>query len=132
MACKVELIWKTAALALAASILGLVLRRTNPEYGLLLGVTATAVILLASLRFLDGMRTLVDAVSRMSGGDVTILRPILKCLAVAVVTQVASGLCRDAAQSAAAAAVEFAGSVCAMSVALPLLLSMLNMVGALL
>ena len=124
-----ELILKTAALA---SILGLVLRRTNPEYGLLLGISATAVILLASLRFLEELKSLVDTVTRMSGGSVTLLSPILKCLAVAVVTQVASGLCRDASQSSAAAAVEFAGGVCAMSVALPLIRSMLNMVSALL
>ena len=127
-----ELILKAAALALAAGVLGLVLRKTNPEYSLLLGLSVTAVILLSALRFLDGLRSLADTAARMGGGDLKLLSPILKCLAVAIVTQTAAGLCRDASQSSAAAAVEFAGSVCAMSVALPLLMSMLNMVNALL
>ena len=126
------LIMKAAALALTASALGLLLRRTNPEYSLLLGLAAAVLILLAALRFLDGLRSLTETVERLAGGNETLLSPILKCLAVGIVTKIAVGLCQDAAQHSAAAAVEFAGNVCALSVALPLILSMLRMVGSLL
>lgn len=50
-------------------------------------------------------------------------------MAVAIVTKLASELCREASQSAAASAVELAGTLCAFSVALPLIMSMLKMIG---
>ena len=59
------------------------------------------------------------------------IAPIMKCLAIAIVTRIASELCKDSAQNAAAAAVELAGTVCAVSTVMPLLMSVLKMIGGL-
>ena len=59
------------------------------------------------------------------------IRPVLKCLAIAIITKITSELCRDASQNTASAAIELLGTVCALSVAMPLIVSMLKTVGGL-
>ena len=58
------------------------------------------------------------------------IAPVMKCAAIAIVTKLASELCRDSSQSAVASSVELAGSICALSVAMPLIISMLKTIGA--
>lgn len=124
-----ELLIKAAAAALTAAAVGLLIKSRNPEISLLLSVTVTALILIASAGFLSGLKELADMVKTIAGGSETLTGPVLKCVAIAIVTKVSSELCRDSAQAAAAAAVELAGTVCALSVAMPLLMSMLKMIG---
>ena len=127
-----ELVFKAAAAALAAALLGLLFRRHSPESGVLLGLGAVTVILLAALPFTGPLRELARTVSGMTGEGEIYLAPILKCVGIAIVTKFSAALCKDASQAAPAAAVEFAGTVCAVSVAMPLILSMLKMIGGLL
>ncbi|WP_409970144.1 SpoIIIAC/SpoIIIAD family protein [Bengtsoniella intestinalis] len=55
-----------------------------------------------------------------------LLEPLLKSMGIAVVVKVGSSLCRDANASALGAVVELSGTVCALSVALPLVETVLG------
>ena len=128
-----NLVWKAAAAALFSAVMGLLLKRHYPEGALLLGSVTALGILIASMGLLDGLRSLREQVGRMMGQDRELLiGPVLKCLSIAIITRLAADLCRDASQSAAASSVELAGTVCAMTTALPLLLSVLKMIGGML
>lgn len=124
-----ELVLKASAAALTAAIVCLLIRRGNPEISLLLSICTVSLILIAALGFAEGIRELASAVKTVAGSSETLAAPVLKCVAIAIVTRVTAELCRDSSQGASAAAVELAGTICAMSVALPLILSMLNMIG---
>ena len=124
-----ELVLKASAAALTAAIVCLLIKRGNPEISLLLSICTVSLILIAALGFAEGIRELASAVKTVAGSSETLAAPVLKCVAIAIVTRVTAELCRDSSQGASAAAVELAGTVCAMSVALPLILSMLNMIG---
>lgn len=124
-----ELIFKSAAVALLASVAGLLIKRSNPELTLLIGACAAAVISVAALGFAGEVKTLVKTVKTLVGTSDTLIAPVLKCVAVAVVTKLASELCRDCAQSVTAAAIDLAGTMCAVSIALPLIINMLRMIG---
>ena len=124
-----ELVLKASAAALTAAIVCLLIRRGNPEISLLLSICTVSLILIAALGFAEGIRELASAVKTVAGSSETLAAPVLKYVAIAIVTRVTAELCRDSSQGASAAAVELAGTICAMSVALPLILSMLNMIG---
>ncbi|MEA5152459.1 MAG: stage III sporulation AC/AD family protein [Oscillospiraceae bacterium] len=124
-----ELVLKASAAALTAAIVCLLIKRGNPEISLLLSICTVSLILIAALGFAEGIRELATAVKTVAGSSETLAAPVLKCVAIAIVTRVTAELCRDSSQGASAAAVELAGTICAMSVALPLTLSMLNMIG---
>ncbi len=127
-----ELLFKSAAAAMSAAVLGLLLRRKNPELTSLLSAAAVAVLLIAALRWAMPFRELSETVRRMTDGKETLLAPVLKCVAAAVVTQIAADLCRDASQSALASAVELCGALFALGISMPLIVSMLKMLGGLL
>ena len=124
-----ELIVKAAALALTAALIGIVLRRTNPELSLLLSICTVVLIMGAALGFAKSFTELAQTVQRIFGVSETLIKPVLKCVAVAIITKMPSDLCKDSSQAAAASAVELAGTVCALCIIMPLLMSMLTAIG---
>lgn len=124
-----ELILKAAALALTAALIGIVLRRTNPEMTLLLSVCTVVLIMGAALGFAQSFTELAQTVQRIFGVSETLIKPVIKCVAVAIITKMTSDLCKDSSQAAAASAVELAGTVCALCIIMPLLMSMLTAIG---
>lgn len=124
-----ELIVKAAALALTAALIGIVLRRTNPELSLLLSICTVVLIMGAVLGFAKSFTELAQTVQRIFGVSETLIKPVLKCVAVAIITKMTSDLCKDSSQAAAASAVELAGTVCALCIIMPLLMSMLTAIG---
>lgn len=124
-----ELILKAAALALTAALIGIVLRRTNPEMTLLLSICTVILIMGAALGFAKSFTELAQTVQRIFGVSETLIKPVIKCVAVAIITKMTSDLCKDSSQAAAASAVELAGTVCALCIIMPLLMSMLTAIG---
>lgn len=124
-----ELILKAAALALTAALIGIVLRRTNPEMTLVLSICTVVLIIGAALGFAKSFTELAQTVQRIFGVSETLIKPVIKCVAVAIITKMTSDLCKDSSQAAAASAVELAGTVCALCIIMPLLMSMLTAIG---
>ena len=119
------LVTQAAALCVIAALLGLVLRRSNPEITLLLALAAAAAVLLALAEPLTELLRFLERLAEQSGVSRT---PLYKTVGIALVVKVGGGLCRDAGESALAAALEFAGTVCALLTALPLLRAVLELV----
>ena len=124
-----ELILKAAALALTAALIGIVLRRTNPEMTLVLSICTVVLIMGAALGFAKSFTELAQTVQRIFGVSETLIKPVIKCVAVAIITKLTSDLCKDSSQAAAASAVELAGTGCALCIIMPLLMSMLTAIG---
>lgn len=116
-----EWVFRAVILCLTAGLLAAVLDRSAPSVSLLLGLAATAMVLLLSVAFLEPILrflTRVNDVCELSG---VYTRPMLKCLAIALITKIGAALCRDAKQGGAASALEFAGAAAAVWTCLPLL-----------
>lgn len=124
-----ELLFRVTAAAVCTLISCLLLRRTNPELASALSIAAVALILLASLGLSAGLKELKDLLRGRFGLSETMMQPVLKCVAAGIVSRLTADLCRDASQTAAASAVELAGTLCALGIIMPLLLTMLKMVG---
>lgn len=123
---------RISALALTASVIGLLLRRKNAEFAALFSIAVIVSVLMAALHYAEGFRELIRTSRSMLGGGEELLIPVIKCLGCAIVTRICAELCRDASQSALAAAVELAGSFCAMGISLPMILTLLKRIGGLL
>ena len=122
------LVTQAAALCVIAALLGLVLRRSNPEITLLLALAAAAAVLLALAEPLTELLRFLERLTEQSGVSRALLTPLYKTVGIALVVKVGGGLCRDAGESALTAALEFAGTVCALLTALPLLRAVLELV----
>lgn len=57
--------------------------------------------------------------------------PVIKCVGIGICAKLGSDLCRDAGQTAVASTVELCGAGCALYVSLPLVKTLLGLLGEL-
>lgn len=126
-----ELILRSAAVLLLSALTALLLKKNAPELALMLSLAALCTVFLSLLNVIRQFRSLFDTVSVLLPDSEIMIRPVLKCLAIAVITKITAELCQDASQNTASAAIELIGTVCALSVAMPLIVSMIKSVGGL-
>lgn len=126
-----DILLRSTAVALTVAAVCLLIKRSNPEIAMLLGICGSVVILAAAFRLSDGLMSLTETVKTMTGTSSRYIAPLLKCAAISVTTKIGTSLCRDASQNSAAAGLELVGTVCALGTALPLIINMLNMIGEL-
>lgn len=111
---------KIAAVGLTAAVLGTVLRRNTPELALLLVLCAGVWILAAVAGGLGAVVELMEELAGLAGLSEELLEPVVKTVALSILTRLTAEICRCAGESGLAAFVETAGTVLALVVALPL------------
>ena len=118
---------KLAALCAICVLPVTLLRRKTPEQALLLTIAILAVVLARCLResapLVAEIRTLFDR----AGIETAYVSILLRTLAAALVTRSCADLCRDGGSQALASAVEMAGAVAALAIALPLLKAVVDL-----
>lgn len=122
-----ELAFRAAALCVTAAVLALVIRQGSQTMGLLLTLCVAVAVLLFLLRSAAGLAAFFQELGEQSGLSPALLGPLYKTVGIALVIRTGSALCKDAGESALAATLETAGSVCALLTALPLLREVLRM-----
>ncbi len=115
-----ELVWKAAALAVAAALLGLLLQKAEPVHALLLGLAAAGAVLTLTLGLFRELRDVFGDLCREAGIGAALTLPVLKSLGITVVGRSSAELCRDAGQSAVASALETCTAAAALYAAIPL------------
>ena len=123
---------KIAAIAVAAALCAVVVKKNVAELGMVLALCAGAIILSCSLGALEGVKELMDTLADTAGLSPAVLAPVVKTVGIAVLTRVSAELCRDAKEGGIAAFVETEGAAAALLVSLPLLKTVLSMVTGLL
>ena len=123
---------KIAAIAVAAALCSVVVKKNVAELGMVLALCAGAIILSCSLGALEGVKELMDTLADTAGLSPAVLAPVVKTVGIAVLTRVSAELCRDAKEGGIAAFVETAGAAAALFGSLPLLKTVLSMVTGLL
>ena len=126
-----ELIFRLCALAVLAALLALLLKGKQGELGILVALAGLVTLFLALAEPFVDLLAFLRTLSEGTGLDSAVFTPLYKILGIALVVHLGSQLCRDAGESALAAGLETAGSVCAMLAALPLLERVLSLLGEL-
>lgn len=125
-------ILKISAVAIAAALCAVVVKKQVRELALVLALTAGAVILTAALGALESVRALLDELAQLAGLEPAVLAPVVKTVGVAIITRVTVEVCKDAGEGGIAAFVEIAGSAVALYLALPLVRAVLSAITGLL
>ena len=112
---------KLAALCAVCILPVVLLRKQTPEQALLLTIAILAVsaarCVSLALPLMEELRALFDR----AGIEPLYLSILLRTLAAALVTRLCADLCKDGGSQALASAVETAGAVAALAIAMPLL-----------
>jgi len=124
-----ENVIRCAALVLAVCAVCLILKKSNPELSMLLAAAASVAAAAAAYRTGSVIRELFSEGQKLMGESGAYVSSVLKCVAIGSVTAFSAALCRDASQTALASSIELAGTVAAAAVAVPILISLLEMIG---
>lgn len=120
------------AIAVAAALCAVVVKKNVRELGIVLALTAGTIILSQVIRELESVRALMDSLADTAGISDAILSPVIKTVGIAIVTKLTAELCRDAGEGGIASFMETAGAITALWVAVPLLKTVLSMITGLL
>ncbi len=115
-------------LVLLVLVLSMTLKKDVPAIAFLLTLTAGVLILLRAFDLVGGTMQRFSGLLAQGGITQSLYLPVLKTVGVAVVVRIMSALCRDSGQSALAAKLEIVGAVLALSMCLPLLEQVLELV----
>ena len=126
-----EYVIKSAVAAVIAAILSLAIRKNTPELSLVLGLTAAMLAILFAVQAISPVLDILTELKEKTMLAPEIYIPVLKCLGIGIISQIGAGICRDAGQSAAATGGELCGTAAAMLCTIPLVRSILEIVGKL-
>lgn len=112
---------KIAAAGILTAMIYALVRQIKPEFASVVILGGSAVILIAVAdRFFEASET-VDQMMRLAGLEKENVSILMRALGICVITQFAADICYDNSSSSIAAAVELAGRVGAITLALPML-----------
>ena len=114
-------ILKIVFLGILTALLYALLRQLKPETAPLVVLAGAAVIIIALTDGLLGISEEIDGMMELAGLEKENFSILMKSLGICVVTQFAADICYDNSCSSIAAAVELAGRVGAIALAMPMI-----------
>lgn len=121
-----------AGLSIAVAAVILVLKELKPEFTILVS-TAFGIIVISSLYTpVKEIILSVYSVAEKSGIDKNIISPIIKIVGISLITEFASSICTDAGQEGIALKVENASKITILSIAVPIITQVLDIILSLL
>ena len=127
-----EVMVKLAAVGVTAVVLSAVLKKNTPELALLLALAAGLWLLFLVADGLGAVVVLMEELAGQAGLSEVLLEPVVKTVALSILTKLTVEICRSAGEGGVAAFVETAGAVLALLVALPLVRAVAQLMGELL
>lgn len=123
---------KAIAVCAATAIFAASIRKAVPEMALGLQLFTVLLALLFALRLADPITVFLKNSADQFANTGIYVRPILKAAAIGVIANVGCSLCKDAGQTAFAAAIELLGTITILLSALPVLELFVHTIGELL
>ena len=126
-----DIVIKGAAVGIISSVCALLIKKSNQEIGLVIAISASAVICIAAAELFGSISDLIRYAISKSGLSSAIFLPIIKCVGIAIIVNISASLCKDAGQAGIASAVDVLGAAAAVFTALPLIKSLIEIIGEL-
>ena len=121
-----EEIFRIAVLCIVGAILAVVLKKGSPEFGLLITLAVIAIIMGSIVASTKDIWELIRELASRSQVTDSLCTPLYKAIGIACVVRMGSCLCKDAGESALAAALELGGTVCTLVISAPLVRTVLS------
>ncbi len=121
-------IFKIAGIGIAATVLAVFVKNQKPEFSIQVSIVAAVVIFVSAFPYLKTIVAMFNDISQKIGLESRYISLVFKVIGIAYVGQFASELCRDAGENAVATKIEFAGKTIIMTLSMPVLYSLLEIV----
>jgi stage III sporulation protein AD len=123
-----DIFWKVIGGSLIALVLGLVLKKRNPDVSVLLDLLVCGMLLGVAMVFLSPILDYLKQLAQIGGLDSEKLEILMKATALGLLSQIASMLCTDAGNSALGKGIEIAAACAILWISLPLLTALTDLI----
>lgn len=127
-----DMLIKAAVVGIVGALLSIVVKKNNPEMALLLILATGMVVLVLAMDVISNVQEIISLATEISGLSPAILSPVLKCIGIGIITRLSVDLCKDAGAGAIASSVELLGAGAALIVSIPLMQTLIQMIGGIL
>ncbi len=108
-------------------ILTTLLKKHNGELALLLTLAGCVILAIVVIKTAKPVVSFLTTLRQTAGIERELMTPLLKTVAIGLLTQVGGTVCADAGETSIARLIELCGSILAVYVSLPLLEAVLQM-----
>lgn len=115
-----DYLWRLMAIALIATVFTVLLKKTSPDMALLLQISFCAVTVFLLVDKFHDIVSRGKSIAETMNLPVDYFVPIIKIIAIAIISKVCADICRDADETAIGNIIETAGAFAAILLTLPL------------
>lgn len=117
---------KIIGIGLISLIITIILKQYKPEFSIYISLIAGILILYLTFDKLTGIIDLLKNLAEKSNISNSFLLILLKITGIAILTEFAGSICKDAGEVAIAKKIELGGSVLIMAISIPILSKLLE------
>ena len=119
---------KIIGIGIISLITIIILKQYKPEFGLYISILAGILIITLSMDKLNAIVTLLLNITSKTGTGTTFLKILLKITGIAILTEFAVSLCKDAGENSIANKIDLGGKVIIISISIPIITALLELI----
>ncbi|MGI6705469.1 MAG: stage III sporulation protein AD [Clostridia bacterium] len=121
-------ILQIVGVGIIAAVLAVILKAQKKEFAIHISIAAGILIFLFVLGKLVSIVNVLQDMANKIKLDFAYLTTVLKIIGIAYVAEFGSQVCKDAGEGAIASKIEFGGKIIIMTLAIPIVMALLNMI----
>lgn len=118
---------KTALLGILTIIIAMAMKQGRAEFGLFVSFTGSILIAWIAVQLLEGISGSLNRLERILTIDTEYIKLVIKMIGVTYLSEFASSLCKDAGYSAVAGQIELVGKLTILTIGMPIVLALFEM-----
>ena len=119
---------KIIGVGLTSLIIIVILKQYKPEFAMYASIMAGALIIFLVLDKITAIINVLNNLSNKTGMNADYLKILLKITGIAILTEFAVSICKDSGETAIASKVDFGGKVIVISISIPIISTLLEMI----
>lgn len=121
---------KTALLGILTILVAMAMRQGKAEFSTFVSFTGSILIAWIAVRLLDGITASIGRLEKLLSVDMEYITLLLKMIGVTYLSEFSSALCRDAGYSAVAGQIELVGKLTILTIGMPIVLALFDLMVA--
>src|SRR5574344_451196 len=123
---------KSIGVALISVIIVIILKQSRPEFAIYASIIAGVIIVTMLITKMTVIISLIQSIATKSNINIQFVQILLKITGIAILTEFAISVCKDAGESAIASKVDIGGKVLIISMSIPIMNALLETVNKIL
>lgn len=121
---------RTALLGILTIMIAMAMKQGRAEYATFVSFTGSILIAWIAVRLLEGITGSLVRLEKLMSVDMEYITLLLKMMGVTYLSEFSASLCRDAGYSAVAGQIELVGKLTILTIGMPIILTLLELMVA--